>query len=94
MRLFYLPFGIIAGILGSRLGRKAFASIWGQLDDAAPPKPGTGEGTAAKVIAGQALQAGVMAASAAAVERVFARIFYYFIGIWPKKAPKPEDTTS
>ena len=34
-----------------------------------------------------------MAASAAAVDRVFARGFHYFIGLWPKKPPKPDEDT-
>jgi len=25
------------------------------------------------------------------VDRAFAHAFHYFIGIWPKKPPKPED---
>ncbi len=58
------------------------------------PRPGTGQGTAVKVIGAQALRAGVMAASAAAVDRLFARGFHYFIGLWPKKPPKPEDAPS
>ena len=43
------------------------------------------------MIGAQALRAGVMAASAAAVDRVLARGFHYFIGIWPKKPPKAKD---
>jgi hypothetical protein len=91
MRLLYKPFGIIGAIIASLLGRKAFDSIWAKIDDEQPPKPGTGQATAAKVIGAQALRAGVMAASAAAVERLFARGFHYVIGIWPKKPPKDKD---
>jgi hypothetical protein len=91
MRLLYKPFAIIGAIIAGRIGRKAFDSIWTQIDDAPPPRPGTGQGTAVKVIYAQALRAGVMAASAAAVDRVFARGFHYAIGIWPKKPPKPKD---
>ena len=43
MRLLYKPFGIIGGIIASLLGRKAFDSIWAKIDDAPPPKPGTGQ---------------------------------------------------
>jgi hypothetical protein len=25
------------------------------------------------------------------VDRLFAQVFHYFIGLWPKKPPKPED---
>ncbi len=91
MRLLYKPFGIIAGILAARLGRKTFRSLWAKIDDAPPPKPGTGQGSIGKVVGGRALEAGVMAASAAATDRLFARGFHYFLGLWPKKPPKPED---
>jgi hypothetical protein len=93
MRLLYKPFGIIGGIIAARIGRKAFESVWTKIDEAPPPRPGTGQGTAVKVIGAQALRAGVMAASAAAVDRAFAHAFHYFIGIWPKKPPKPEADT-
>jgi len=91
MRLLYKPFGIIGAIIASLLGRKAFDSIWAKIDDEQPPKPGTGQSTAVKVIGAQALRAGVMAGSAAAVDRAFAHAFHYFIGIWPKKPPKPKE---
>jgi hypothetical protein len=91
MRLLYKPFGIIGAIIAARIGRKAFDSVWTKIDDEPPPRPGTGQSTAVKVIYAQALRAGVMAASAAAVDRVFARGFHYAIGIWPKKPPKDKD---
>jgi hypothetical protein len=90
MRLLYKPFGIIGAIVASMLGRKAFDSIWAKIDDQQPPKPGTGQSTAVKVIGAQALRASVMAASAAAVDRALAHGFHYAIGIWPKKPPKPK----
>jgi len=91
MRLLYKPFGIIGAIIAARLGRKAFDTAWAKIDNSPPPRPGTGQASAAKVIGAQAMRAGVMAASAAAVDRVFARGFHYFIGIWPKKPPKIKD---
>jgi hypothetical protein len=42
-----------------------------------------------KVVGGRALQAAVMAGSAAAVDRLFAKGFHHVLGIWPKKPPKP-----
>ena len=91
MRLLYKPFGIIGGIIAGKLGQKAFKSIWAKIDDAPPPKAGTGQSSVVKVAGGRALEAGVMAASAATVDRVFAHGFHYFIGLWPKKPPKPKD---
>jgi hypothetical protein len=90
MKLLYKPFALIAGFIASRLGRSVFQSLWAKIDDAPPPKPGTGEASAAKVVGAQALQAGVMAGVRAAVDRAFADVFHHLIGGWPEKRPKPE----
>jgi hypothetical protein len=90
MRLLYKPFAIINGIISRKLGRSMFNSIWGRIDDAPPPKPTSGESTAVKAVAGQALQAGLMAGTAAAVDRAGARVFHYLIGVWPAKPQKRE----
>jgi hypothetical protein len=91
MRLLYKPFAIIAGLIASRIGRSVFRKLWAKVDDVPPPRPGTGQGTVVKVVGAQALEAGVMAGTAAAVDRVFAKSFHHLIGIWPKKPPKPDD---
>jgi Protein of unknown function (DUF4235) len=90
LRLLYKPLSILGAIIAGRVGRSIFAKIWAKIDNAPPPRPGTGEGTTAKVIVAQTLQAGVMAGTAAAVDRMFARFFHHLIGIWPKKQPEPE----
>jgi hypothetical protein len=91
LRFLYKPFAIIAAIIASKLGRSVFRSIWAKIDDQPPPRPGSGEGSTMKVVGAQALQAGVMAGTAAAVDRTFARFFHHLIGIWPKKPPEDED---
>jgi hypothetical protein len=90
LRLLYKPFAMIAGVIAGRIGRSVFRSLWSRIDAEPPPRPGTGEGSMAKVVGGQALQAGVMAGVAAVVDRAFARAFHHLIGIWPKKRPEPE----
>ncbi|HEX8975803.1 MAG TPA: DUF4235 domain-containing protein [Solirubrobacteraceae bacterium] len=91
MKLIYKPFALMAGLIASRLGRSAFQTLWTRIDDAPPPKPGTGEGSVAKVVGAEALKAGVMAAVAAAVNRMFAGTFHYLVGTWPEKPPKAEE---
>jgi hypothetical protein len=91
LRLLYKPFAIFGGIVAGKLGRSIFNSIWTKIDDGPPPVPGTGQATTAKVMAAQALQAGVMAGTAAAVDRTLARFFHHLIGIWPKKRPERKD---
>jgi hypothetical protein len=91
LRLLYKPFAIAGAIIAGKLGRSVFRSIWAKIDDAPPPRPGSGDGSTIKVVGAQALQAGVMAGTAAVVDRAFAGFFHHLIGIWPKKPPKPED---
>jgi hypothetical protein len=91
LRFLYKPLAIIGAIVAGKLGRSVFRSIWAKIDDAPPPTPGGGEGSTLKVVGAQALQAGVMAGTSAAVDRTLARFFHHLIGIWPKKPPKPED---
>ena len=91
LRLLYKPFAIAGAIIAGKVGRSLFRNIWAKIDHKPPPRPGTGEGSTMKVVGAQALQAGVMAGSAAVVDRTFARFFHHLIGIWPKKPPEPVD---
>ena len=91
MKLLYKPFAIIAALIAGRIGRSVFRGLWAKIDDAPPPAPGSGEGNVAKVVAAQALQAGVMAGTAAAVDRVFARAFHHLIGLWPEEPAAADD---
>lgn len=89
-RLLYFPFALLGSIIARVLGRQVFRAVWERIDEEPPPAPGDGRGTAAKVVGGHALQAAVMAGSAAAVERVLAASFHHLLGIWPKKPPKKD----
>jgi hypothetical protein len=94
MKLLYKPFGIVAGIVAARLGRKAFKQLWGKFDQQDPPDPSTEEATAGKIVAAAALEAATMAAVAAAVDRASARTFYHLFGIWPGKKREEETDES
>jgi hypothetical protein len=91
LRLLYKPLAIFGAILAGKLGQSIFTKIWTKIDDAPPPRPGTGEGTTAKVVVARTLEAGVMAGTAAAVDRTLARFVHHTIWIWPKKRPEPEE---
>jgi hypothetical protein len=91
LRLLYKPLAIVSGLIAASIGKKVFSGVWSKIDDEPPPTPGRGDGSVGKVVAAQALQAGVMAGTAAAVDRAFANFFHHLIGIWPKKPPKAAD---
>jgi Protein of unknown function (DUF4235) len=90
-KLLYLPFAILGSVLARLVGRQVFRTLWQRVDEEPPPAPGDGRGSTAKVVGGHALQAAVMAGSAAAVDRVLARSFHHLVGIWPKKPPEEKD---
>jgi predicted DNA-binding transcriptional regulator YafY len=85
MKILYKPFAIIAALVGAKLGRNAFKTLWTRIDAADPPEPTTEETSLPKVVGAAALEAATMAAIAAAVDRASARTFHYLTGIWPGK---------
>jgi hypothetical protein len=92
MKFLYKPFGIIAGLIGARLGRNVFRSVWARIDSGAPPGPTTPDASVQKVVGAAALQAATMAGVGAAVDRASIRAFHYLTGIWPAKKPaKPTE---
>ncbi|MFZ0042203.1 MAG: DUF4235 domain-containing protein [Solirubrobacteraceae bacterium] len=92
MRFLYKPIAIIAGLISARIGKSVFTGIWSAIDDEPPPTPKRPDAGVGKVVGAQALQAAVMAATAAAVDRAFAASFFHLFGIWPGKPAKPEES--
>ena len=90
MRILYKPFAIIASLIGARLGRTVFKSLWSKLDSAEPPAPTTGEASMPKVVGAAALEAATMAGVGAAIDRASAKTFHYLTGIWPAKKKDQE----
>ena len=71
-KLLYLPFAILGSVIARLVGRQVFRTLWERIDEEPPPTAGEGRGSTAKVVGGHALQAAVMAGSAAAVDRALA----------------------
>jgi hypothetical protein len=88
MKLLYKPFGIIAGVIGAKIGQSVFRSVWAKVDPAEPPKPGAPEASLGKVVAASALEAATLAGVGAAVDRLGMRWFHYLTGIWPGDKPE------
>lgn len=89
MKILYKPFGIVAGIIGGRLARKIFESVWAHIDNRPPPKPGTEHTDVPKAIAAVAIEAATYAATRAAVDRASLKWFQHLTGIWAGDKDKP-----
>ena len=91
MKLLYKPFGLIAALIASRIGKSLFTSLWARIDDAAPPKSTAPHATYGKVVGAKVLEAATMAGVGAAVDRTVAKAFAHLTGIWPGEDPKPRE---
>jgi hypothetical protein len=92
MKILYKPFAIVAGIIGVRIGRSAFKSLWSRIDGGEPPSPTSAEVSTGKAVGAAALEAATLAAAGAVAERMSAKFFHHLTGFWPEKPAKAEDS--
>jgi hypothetical protein len=90
MKLLYKPFGIIAGVIGAKVGQSVFKSLWARVDDSPPPRPELEQAPLAKVVAASALEAATLAGVGAAADTLSRRWFHYLTGIWPGRKESDE----
>jgi hypothetical protein len=83
VKLLYKPFGIVAGIVGKRAGRRLFAAIWERVDGGEPPRPSAERATWHRAVGAAALQAAALAAARTAADRAGRRTFAHLFGVWP-----------
>jgi Protein of unknown function (DUF4235) len=92
MKILYKPFALIAGLIGSRIARSLFKSLWSKVDPhEEPPESTVEEASLGKVVAAAALEAATVAAIAAIADRASARTFQHLTGYWPGKKTQDED---
>jgi hypothetical protein len=91
MKLLYKPFALIAGLIGAKLGKNAFRTVWAKLDNEEPPKETAEDVSLGKVVGAKALEAAMLAGTAAALDRASRRSFEYLFGVFPGEKKKDED---
>jgi hypothetical protein len=91
MKLLFIPFSIVAGLLSGLVGRKLFAQVWGLVDEEEPPGSKHRDTSWQKLLAATALEGAIFAATKAAVDHGSRRAFANLTGTWPgEKQPDPE----
>jgi len=85
MKLLYKPFSIVSRVLGARVGRQAFTTLWDGITDSPKPSPNDPEAGLLKITGSAALEAATLAASAALFNQLSSRLFHYLFGVWPDK---------
>jgi hypothetical protein len=91
VKLLFIPFSVVGGLIAGFLGKKVFESAWSVIDDQEPPKPDHRDVPIGKVVAAAALEGAVFRATRAAVDHQMRRGFAGLTGSWPgEQAPEPE----
>jgi hypothetical protein len=89
-KLLYTPFSVVFGMLGARVGKKAFKAIWGRVsDEPKPPSAKEPDRSLGRVAGAAALEAATLAASAAVARQLSVRAFHHLFGVWPVKTKQP-----
>ncbi len=85
MKLLFKPFGLIAGLIASRLAAGIFDRLWRRIDSGGHgvPDPDVREDPGGRAVAAAALQAGIFAGTAAATSRYGMHVFEHLFGRWP-----------
>jgi hypothetical protein len=91
MKLLFIPFSIVGGLMAGFVGKKLFEQIWGLIDDEEPPDSEHRVATWGKLIAATALEGAIFRATRAAVDHGSRQAFASITGSWPgEEAPEPE----
>ena len=91
MKILFLPFSIVGGLIAGFVSKKLFEQIWGVIDDEEPPEAKHREISVAKMLAALALEGAIFKAVRGLADHESRRGFAKVTGSWPgKEAPEPE----
>ena len=91
MKLLFIPFSLIAGLISGFIAKKLFEQVWGVIDDQEPPKPEHRRPGLVKVVAAAALEGAIFKGTRAAVDHKAREAFASATGTWPgEEEPEAE----
>jgi hypothetical protein len=91
MKLVFLPFSILGGILAGLIGKKIFERLWGLVDEEEPPDAKHREVAFPKLAAALLLEGAIFRFVRGLFDHGARRGFYRLTGTWPgEEAPEPE----
>jgi hypothetical protein len=91
VKLLFIPFSVIGGLVSGFLAKKLFEQAWGVVDNEEPPKPTHREVPFGKVVAAAALEGAIFKGTRAAIDHRSRSAFASATGTWPgEKRPDEE----
>jgi phage tail tape-measure protein len=91
VKLLFIPFSVIGGLLSGFLAKKLFEQAWGVVDDEEPPKPAHRQVPLAKVVAAAALEGAIFKGTRAAIDHKSREAFANATGTWPGEERPDEE---
>jgi hypothetical protein len=91
VKLLFIPFSVVGGLIAGFIGKQLFDQLWGLIDDQEPPQPEHRDASLVKTVTAAALEGAVFRGTRAAVDHQMRRVFAALTGAWPgEEAPEPE----
>jgi hypothetical protein len=91
MKILFIPFSIVAGLIAGFLSKKLFDQLWGLVDEEEPPDSKHRDIQWGKLLAAAAIQGAIFRAVKEASDHYSRRAFAGVTGSWPgEERPEPE----
>lgn len=91
MKILFLPFSIVAGLIAGLIGKQTFEAIWGLIDDEEPPDSEHRDISVPKMLIAVGLQGAIFAMVRKLVDHQARKAFLGTFGAWPgKERPEAE----
>jgi Protein of unknown function (DUF4235) len=88
-KIFFAPFAMIGGLIAGLIGRRLYKVAWARVDGEQPPAPGDRDAAWGRVVFSLLLQGAIFTASRGVVDRLLRKGFSRLTGFWPgEKRPK------
>jgi hypothetical protein len=91
VKVLFIPFSIIGGLIAGFLSKKVFDQLWGLIDDEEPPDSKHRQISWGKLLAAAAIQGAIFRAAKEATDHYGRRAFAGVTGTWPgEERPEAE----
>lgn len=91
MKLLFIPFSVVGGLISGLVAKKLFEQLWGVVDDEEPPKPEHRQVPMGKVVAAAALEGAIFKGTRAAIDHKSRQAFANATGTWPGEQRPDEE---
>ncbi len=83
MKILFIPFSILTGLVAGMIGRRIFTAIWGVVDEEEAPDASHRDVPWGKVIAAAAVEGAIFRITKTAADRGLRLGFLSLTGSWP-----------